>query len=337
MIEQKKIWMIRAGKGGDCVEDFLEQKLVAIGFGQIEVSADMDKVAIEAKLREQSPKAPKGRLSMIAGQMNRFYSEIHVGDAVTTYDPSQRVYLLGTIQSEVGARDNHDLWRIRSVSWEKKVSRDVLKTATRNTLGAISALFLIKGGAAQDMFTHAVELGDSIVVPPDPAIIEPIDEDEKVLIEEIVAKAEEFIEDRIAKLDWEQMQELVSEILVAMGYRTRVSPKGPDRGNDIFASPDGLGLQEPRIFVEVKHRLGTQMGANEVRSFLGGRQPGDRCLYVSTGGFSKEARYEAERSNIPITLLSLPELRELVVEHYEKMRPAGTALVPLDKLYWPSK
>ena len=55
------------------------------------------------------------------------------------------------------------------------------------------------------------------------------------------------------------------------------------------------------------------MGADALRTFLGGRQPGDRCLYVSTGGFSKEARYEADRANVPIKLIDLPKLRELVV------------------------
>jgi len=80
-----------------------------------------------------------------------------------------------------------------------------------------------------------------------------------------------------------------------MGYHTTVAADGSDRGADIFASPDGLGLQEPRIFVEVKHRSGS-MGADELRKFLGGRRAGDRCLYVSTGGFTKAARYEAERA-----------------------------------------
>ena len=60
------------------------------------------------------------------------------------------------------------------------------------------------------------------------------------------------MEDRIASLDWEQMQELVAEILEAMCFKTDVSPRGSDRGTDVFASPDGLGLNEPRIFVEVK-------------------------------------------------------------------------------------
>lgn len=157
---------------------------------------------------------------------------------------------------------------------------------------------------------------------------------ETILREEVREKAEQFIEDRIASLDWQQMQELVAGILRAMGYHATVSADGSDRGVDIFASPDGLGLQEPRIFVEVKHRSGA-MGADELRSFLGGRRAGDRCLYVSTGGFTKEARYEADRAVVPLTLVTLPKLRELLLQHYERLDPAARALVPLQRLYWP--
>lgn len=77
------------------------------------------------------------------------------------------------------------------------------------------------------------------------------------------------------------------------------------------------------------------MGADELRAFLGGRRTGDRCLYVSTGGFTKEARYEAERSNVPLTLVTLPKLRELLLQHYERLDPVARALVPLQRLYWP--
>lgn len=50
------------------------------------------------------------------------------------------------------------------------------------------------------------------------------------------------------------MEELIAGLLSAMGYRTLLSPKGPDRCKDIIASPDGLGLEDPKIIVEVKHR-----------------------------------------------------------------------------------
>lgn len=158
---------------------------------------------------------------------------------------------------------------------------------------------------------------------------------EEALQAEVIEKADEFIEDRIARLSWDQMQDLVAGILRAMGYRTTVSEAGPDRGFDIFASPDGLGLQEPRIFVEVKHRVAS-MGAPQIRSFLGARQPGDRCLYVSTGGFTREARYEAERSPIPLRLVAMQDLRWLLVEHYDNLDGETRALVPLRRLYWPA-
>ena len=131
------------------------------------------------------------------------------------------------------------------------------------------------------------------------------------------------------------MEHFVAGLLRAMGYKTRVSPVGPDRGRDIFASPDGLGLEDPRIFVEVKHRSGA-MGAPAVRSFLGGRRPGDRCLYISTGGFARDAMYEADRASVPISLLDLDDLVTLALEHYERLDVEGQRLLPLKRLYWPA-
>ena len=78
------------------------------------------------------------------------------------------------------------------------------------------------------------------------------------------------------------------------------------------------------------------MGSQQIRSFLGGLRQGDRALYVSTGGFSKDAGYEADRSNIPITLLNLDELALLIVAHYENFDMDGKVLIPLTRLYWPA-
>nr|WP_262506362.1 restriction endonuclease [Rufibacter tibetensis] len=143
------------------------------------------------------------------------------------------------------------------------------------------------------------------------------------------------MKDKVLALDWEQMQELVSGILKGMGYKTLISPKGADRGKDIIASPDGLGLENPKIMVEVKHRTNTTMGSQEIRSFLGGLRSGDKGLYVSTGGYSKDARYEAERANIPITLIDLEMLVRLIIQHYDNFDSDTRALIPLKKIYWP--
>jgi restriction system protein len=123
----------------------------------------------------------------------------------------------------------------------------------------------------------------------------------------------------------------VDEFLQKGGVALRVPKIGA-----LGAWPDRFGLQEPRIFVEVKHRTETKMGAKEIRTFLGGRKPGDKCLYVSTGGFAKDAHYEADRASVPLTLVPLPVLRQLLVDHYEKLDAETRALVPLKKLYWPA-
>jgi restriction system protein len=78
------------------------------------------------------------------------------------------------------------------------------------------------------------------------------------------------------------------------------------------------------------------MGAPEVRSFLGALRQNDRGLYVSTGGFTKEAHYEAERATNPITLVDMDMLVELLVQNYEQLDTESRALVPLVKVYWPA-
>ncbi len=130
------------------------------------------------------------------------------------------------------------------------------------------------------------------------------------------------------------METLTAAILRTMGYKAKVSPKGPDRGVDVIASPDGLGLTQPRIKAEVKHRKGS-MGAPNIRGFIGALRDGESGLYISTGGFSREARYEAERSTFPLTLVDLDDLADLTVSHYDNFDLEGRALVPLVRMYWP--
>jgi restriction system protein len=225
---------------------------------------------------------------------------------------------------------------VRRVQWTQEVGRDLLTPATKNTLGSTLTLFKLDAGVDKNLHAHAIAIGATAPAPvPKPKRAAELDDEElATLVTDEFEKADEFIEDAINTLDWKQMQDLVAGVLRSLGYRTTVSESGPDRGVDIFASPDGLGLQEPRIFVEVKHR-NQSMGSKEIRAFLGGRKKGDKCLYVSTGGFSKDARYEAERAEIATTLINLQMLRQLVVDHYESLDAETRALVPLKRLYWP--
>lgn len=145
----------------------------------------------------------------------------------------------------------------------------------------------------------------------------------------------ELIKDRVNQLDWEDMERLVAGLLKAMGYYARITPKGPDGGRDVIASPDALGLESPRIVVEVKHRK-ESMGAPAIRSFIGGLRAGYRGLYVSTGGFTKEARYEADRANVPMRLLDLDGFVRHYVDVYDKTDEETHDILPLTRIWWPA-
>jgi restriction system protein len=335
----KSTWMVRAGEGGRFVEDFLGQKLAAIGWKDVgPLSAETTDDEIQRKFLAAYPDWKDGSRRSGAAQVKRFMREVQVGESAVTYDPDRRLYFLGEITGLMDWRPEHELSRLRRVNWTRQVARDLLSATARNTLGSTLTLFRIDESLATELLKKSVPIGSEhpAVSPVASASASPAtDPSESIVIKDAEEMAQAFVEDRLARLDEEQIPELIASILKAMGYKTRVSPKGPDRGIDIFASPDGLGLQEPRIFVEVKHRIGTPMGSKEIRAFLGGRQKGDRCLYVSTGGFTKEARYEADRAETPLTLLTLASIRELLLDHYEKLDSDARTLIPLRRVYLP--
>lgn len=330
--------MVRAGRGGIYADDFLNNNIVAIGWDLGPNSLTLPKSQLDKLFRSIYPTSTDGQVKNAVVQIDTFLHRFEIGNQVITYDRERRRYLLGTIRSApVYKADNiEDLCIIRDVEWTHKIPKDALRIESRNSLGAIQTVFQIKGDIAADVLANATSLEFQTKDPltkPAKSDVEKAQIVEEQVRAELLEKAEEAIEDRIIRLDWEEMQELVAGILRAMGYKTDISPRGSDRGVDIFASPDGLGLEEPRIFVEVKHRPNQSMSAQDVRSFLGGRVEGDRCLYVSTGGFTKDARYEADRAKTGVRLLTLVDLRRLLVENYEKLDEEIRSLVPLKRIY----
>ncbi len=329
----KSMWMVRAGQGASYIDEFIERNIVAIGWslaGEIQVGDS--RAQITSRLVDDYPNMSRGKRAISAGQIFRFLNEIQINDKVISYDPGRRFYHVGEI---VGTPHYDELIldelpRIREVKWLGEVARDTISTATKNTLGAISTLFLLSPEATEEI--EARLSGTFVEEEVSTEIEGDVTED---IARDLRAQSREFIKDKISRLDWQEMQELVAGLLRAMGYKTRISPAGPDRGKDIIASPDGFGFEQPRIVVEVKHRPNSSMGAPEIRSFLGGRHTDDKGLYVSTGGFTKEARYEAERASIPLVLLDLDDLVKEILLHYKNMDMEARSLIPLTNIYWP--
>lgn len=291
-------WMIRAGRNGAYASNWIENGVIGIGWNLdgVDISA-MSRDQIRAAYESLRPDESRPKIAAAAGQVTRFAHDMVEGSTVVMYDPQTRLYHVGKVVGPCEpVADSEAMTYRRSVVWTQEAPRDSLSTSSKNSLGAISTIFSISDEVMADAL-HAAAQPSRIDDGPTPSDDAPTDDEE--------ARAATYndgierIKDRVNLLDWEEMEQLVAGLLRAMGYYARVTPKGPDGSRDLIASPDALGLETPRIIAEVKHRKGA-MGAPEVRSFIGGLRASDRGLYVSTGGFTREARYEADRSNVPV-------------------------------------
>lgn len=326
-------WMVRSD-GGKRYDDFRDLAAVGIGFREIAELAHSgaDRKALATAFSAARPGIKQHSAMAAVSQVYRFVNEIKPGDLVVTYSPTNRRYLVGTVHSACTYhpdRTQLSMGLSRDVAWlQNDVDRDRLTVSTRNSLGSIMTVFKLPKSASDELVAAAN--GTPVYRP---AAEDDMKGDDP--FEDFEAVAFERIKDQVNQLDWADLQELVAGILRAMNYKTQVSPKGSDLGRDILASPDGFGFEQPRIVVEVKHRKGA-MGSQEVRSFLGGRHKDDRGLYVSTGGFTKDARYEADRSSVPLTLWTLEELTKALVDNYDQTDSKTRALVSLRTFYAPT-
>jgi restriction system protein len=154
-------------------------------------------------------------------------------------------------------------------------------------------------------------------------------------LEEAQEQAFAEIKDYLDEMAPYDFQDLVAGLVEAAGYRIQwIAPPGPDRGIDIVASPDQLGITEPRIKVQVKHRTAAA-DVGDLRAFMAVLGDKDVGIYVSTGGFTRDAISEA-RSHVTrrLTLLDTEQLLDLWVSNYAKLDETKRLLLPLKPVYY---
>lgn len=326
-------WIVRAGRGGIYADEWLKNGYVAIywDFDGADIST-LSKEQLKDRFAKKHPDATPQSIASNAGMVHRFASEMNDGATVIMYNPETRTYHMGAITGPCrycAPSDEEDGSYRRSVRWTAKAARDALTAASKNALGGISTLFTVSDDTMRDL-----ERASKIK-----KLEMPVFEEEEASASEVrdatVEDGIERIKDIVLRISWEDMELLTAGVLRSMGYKTSMTRKGSDGGRDIIASPDGMGLESPRIIIEVKHRKAS-MSAPAIRSFIGGLRSTDSGLYVSTGGFTKDAFYEADRAPMPVKLLDLDQFVRLLVDNYDAADMETRTILPLVRIYWPA-
>ena len=157
----------------------------------------------------------------------------------------------------------------------------------------------------------------------------------EIPFEQIEQTAMEGLEKYVNAKNPYEFQDLAAALLRGMGYYTPfVAPRGKDGGVDIVAYRDPLGTESPRIQVQIKHK-DVPASVQEVRQLMGLLQKeGDVGIFVSTGGFSPDARVTARSSHVHVELIDLTRFIGLWQEFYEKMSDEDKNLMSLRPIYF---
>jgi len=153
--------------------------------------------------------------------------------------------------------------------------------------------------------------------------------------DDIENRAIEGLQEYINSKNAYEFQDLVAALLRGMGYYTPfVAPKGKDGGIDIVAYRDPLGTESPRMQVQIKHKK-TSATVQEVRELMGLlHKAGDVGIFVSSGGFTPDAKSAARASHNHVELIDLNRFITLWQDFYEKLKEEDKDLLPLRPIYF---
>ena len=125
-------------------------------------------------------------------------------------------------------------------------------------------------------------------------------------------------------------EEVVEALLNAMGYKTKNSAKGGDRGKDIIVYRDEL---PPRIVVQVKSQ-DSEIKEEVVQSLKGALNDGDYGLFVTLSDFTKNAKdFLSKQSRIKS--INGSEFVDLLLKYYDVMPDEFKEVIKLRKIYMP--
>lgn len=328
----ERFWIFRIPQDDEILRKVQEHRMVAVHYGVHESIATItDRNRIKEIYRSYNPDAVEGRVNVVAGVLYCVAHIIKRGHWIFSPKKHQRSVLYGKATSEyeylpdiISPEHAHAI----HVEWAGEFLRDAASVSLRKSMGGSVAVYNIDKHRNELLRLMGQRVGNTLDVAQE-------EEPEGIpFFEETKSKSAELISDLIAGIDPFAFQELVAGLLEAMGYRTRVSERGPDQGVDIIAHPDPLGFETPRIKVQVKHRQSTA-GGPDIRNLIGTLGEGEKGLFVSTGGFTTEARNEARRTS-RITILDADEFVKQLIEHYEKLDPDYRSIIPLRKLWVPA-
>ncbi len=333
------LWMVRAGKYGFHEELLLEQGIIATGMeGLPDLSGIRSRDEIKEILSGINPEDSIHRIANYAGQFWSFVSKMKTGDLVMLPQKT-KVFAVGRITGGYKYREDlpTEIKHTRAVGWlEKEIPRSSLGDDLTFFWGAFMTGQLKRNNAEERIL--AVLDGN-----PDPYLNSDITKELEgdVVVDEWIPPfdLEQYSMDQIRsyigkRFKGHELSRLITELLKAQGYQTRMSPPGPDGGVDILAGRGPMGFDNPRLCVQVKSGVDS-VNINPIRELQGimknfGAEQG---LFVSWSGFKSSVYRDASKLFFEIRLWDADDVVKSLMKNFDNLPEDIQAEIPLKRIW----
>ena len=338
----KRLWLVRLGKHGGFESRALEDKVLTIGFGlKGDVSPLTDRDKLIEEMAQIFPNDKPQKQKNFAAQVNQFLNVAQTGDLVVSPFKTTSTIAIGRIDGPHQHGPDGEV--TRPVEWLKTdLPRDRFHQDLLYSFGAFMTVCEIRRNDALNRVQQVLKTGRDPGDGASPAssgrstqAIEQKSEetsDQPVNLNEI---ARDQIERRIASVfAGHDFTRLVAAILTAQGYKTRVSPPGPDSGIDIVAGSGPLGLENPRIVVQVKS--GDFVVDHQTLQGLTGSiqdTQADHGLIVSWSGYTSAVTRRANELYFRVRLWGREEVVDNLFATYDRLPEDIRAELPLKRTW----
>ena len=335
-IIMKRLWKVNLGKYGEYESIARDSSVVTIDF---HINRDIKDYDSREKLielmREIFPDAKDKRRSNFAAQINQFINKIEIGDLVVCPFSTTKTISIGEVVSNYIC-DPTTKKPTRKVKWLKQeLSRDTFKQDLLYSIGAFMTVCEIKRNSALERVENVakgnLDTGDGVQPDLSDTSIEESSEENFDL--ELIARDQ--IERKIASgFSGHDFTRLVNAILEAQGYSTFVSPPGPDKGVDILAGSGELGLENPKIVVQVKSGS-VAIDQQTIQALLGSvhDQKADYGLVVCWGGMTSAVRARERELYFKVRFWDRATLVDNLLEVYDALPESIKVELPLKKVW----
>ncbi|CAM5774439.1 hypothetical protein LMIY3S_04521 [Labrys miyagiensis] len=320
---------------------------LTIGFGiKEDISSLKDRDALTQKMNEINPGAKPRSNAIFGAQVNQFVNVAQTGDLVVCPMKTNSTIWIGRFKGPYRSGAAGEV--TRQVEWLKTdVPRDSFRQDLLYSLGSVMTVCEISRNNAvervQQLLRTGRDPGDGIgnglnskvASKSGVAIVDqPVDISADQGID-LGQAARDQIERRIASVfSGHDLTRLVAAILDVQGYRTRTTPPGADKGIDIVAGNGPLGLDSPRIVVQVKSG-DIIVDQPTVQALIGSIQDAhaDHGLIVSWGGFTAAVNRRLNELYFRVRLWGRAEIMNNLLATYDHLPEDIRAELPLKRTW----